>query len=170
MRKLRAFDLFTQALATFEEKDKSLYDWPRNRLALTHSLAVRLEETIPEGHSELNVDMCPVLSKSKKALNPDIVVHNRKNGQIALALVCRSEYLSEEEQQALMELNTDRKCDLVLALSFFPQKQYMLIYRATAGKIEYFHFDRNTLTTDVVRKRTVNETPESSEQLKLRLK
>ncbi len=46
----------------------------------------------------------------------------------------------------------------------------MLIYRATPEKVEYFHFDRNTLTTDVVRKRTVNETPESSDQLKFRLK
>lgn len=170
MRKLRAFDLFTQALASFEEKDKALYEWPRNRMALTHSLAVRLEQALPEGHPELSVDMCPVLSKSKKALNPDIVVHNRKTGQVVLALVCRSEYLSEEEQQALMELNSGRRCDLVLALSFFPQKQYMLIYRATPEKVEYFHFDRNTLTTDVVRKRTVNETPESIDQLKFRLK
>lgn len=170
MKKLRAFDLFTQALATFEEKDNSLYEWPRNRMALTHALAVRLEQALPEGHQELSVDMCPVLSKSKKALNPDIVVHNRKTGQVVLALVCRSEYLSEEEQQTLMELNAGRRCDLVLALSFFPQKQYMLIYRATPEKVEYFHFDRNTLTTDVVRKRTVNETPESSDQLKFRLR
>ncbi len=69
-----------------------------------------------------------------------------------------------------MELNGSHRCDLVLALSFFPQKQYMLIYRATAEKVEYFYFDRNTMTTDVVRKRTVNEAPESGDQLKLGLK
>ncbi len=170
MRKLRAFDLFTQALKAFEENDKSLYAWPRNRIALTHCLATRLAESLPEGCENLSVDMCPVLSKSRKAINPDIVIHNRKTGQIALAVVCRSEYLSEEEQQALMELSGSRKCDLVLAVSFFPQKQYMLIYRATAEKVEYFHFDRNTMTTDVVRKRTINEAPESGDQLKLRLK
>ncbi len=170
MRKPRTFDLFTQALRVFEEKDNSLYTWPRNRIALTHSLAKRLEQTLPEGFADLNVDMCPVLSKSKKAINPDIVIHNRKTGQVVLAVVCRTDYLSEEEQQALMELNAGSKCDLVLALSFFPQKQYMLIYRATTEKVEYFHFDRNTLTTDAVRKRTVSQTPESGDQLKLRLK
>ena len=148
MKKLRIFDIFTAALRDFEAGDKDLYSWPRNRTALTHALAQRLWTGLQNEGSPLNVDMNPYLKRTRKSINPDIAVHNRK-GQITLAVVCRNDYLSETEQKGLMELA--QSCSLAMAVSFFPQKSYMLLYRATPDAIEYFHFDRNTLTVEAVR-------------------
>jgi len=139
MKKLRVFDIFTSALRDFETGDRDLYSWPRNRLALTHALAQRLFSALSKDNPALFVDM---------SLNPDILVHNRK-GQTSLAVVCRNDYLTEGEQKNLMKLA--EKANLVMAVSFFPQKSYMLLYRATSSSIEYFHFDRNTLTVEAVR-------------------
>lgn len=165
MKKLRAFDLFTQALGAFETGDRVIYSWPRNRIALTHSLAQRLSSKLAEEGSALYADMCPAVFKSKKSLNPDIAVHNRK-GQTALAVVCRNDYLSEEEQKGLMELAG--MTDLAMAVSFFPQKSYMLLYRATQNSIEYFHFDRNTMTVEAVRTKSFDKN-ENGEQTYLSL-
>lgn len=151
MKKLLSFDLFISALKDFESGDSVLYPWPRNRIALIHCLAERLSRYMEEG---LYVDMAPSLSKSRKTVNPDIIVHNRRN-HIKLAVVCRNGYLSEAEQKSLVTLA--RKCDLVMAVSFFTQKSYMLLYMASGDRVEYFHFDRNTLTAHAVRKKLLNK-------------
>jgi len=166
MKKLRAFDIFTAALRDFETKDKDLYSWPRNRVALTHSLAQRLWSNLQKEESQLCVDMSPYIEKSKRSINPDIAVHNRK-GQIALAVVCRNDYLSEAEQKGLMKLAGS--CTLAMAVSFFPQKSYMLLYRAVPDAIEYFHFDRNTLTVEAVRSKVFENKSDSSDQAYLSL-
>jgi len=142
MKKLRVFDIFTSALKDFETGDKDLYSWPRNRLALTHALAQRLFSAVNKDNPSLFVDMSP---------NPDIMVHNRK-GQVSLAVMCRNDYLTEGEQKNLMKLA--ETASLAMAVSFFPQKRYMLLYRATSSSIEYFHFDRNTLTAEALKKKT----------------
>lgn len=166
MKKLRTFDIFTAALKDFESKDKVLYSWPKNRIALTHALSQRLWASLQKEGSALNVDMNPHLQKTKKSINPDIAVHNRK-GQTTLAVVCRNDYLSESEQKGLMELANS--CSLAMAVSFFPQKSYMLLYRATPSAIEYFHFDRNTLTVEAVRSKTFETKKDNSEQTYLSL-
>ena len=149
-KRIRTFDTFTAALASFETKDRDLFSWTRNRTALTHALALRLKETLTAQGSDLDVDMGAFISRSQKVVNPDILVHDRKEKRV-LALVCRSEYLKEEEQEALVGLQQTAKCELVMAISFLPQKRYCLLYRVADGKIEYHHFDRNTLTSSIIR-------------------
>ena len=48
-----------------------------------------------------------------------------------------------------------------------PQKNYLLVYAANEDRIEYYHFDRNSLTMEPVRKRSLEDSPESKDQLTL---
>ena len=166
---MTVFDSFVSALAIFETEDRQLYEYRRNRISLTHALAVRLSQVFAKQSKALSADICLQISKSKKTINPDILVHDRHSGKQVLAVVCRNEYLSEEEQKALMVFAGTDRCELVMAVSFFPQKNYMLLYRATASNIEYYHFDRNTLTSETVRKRTEEKFRESKSQLVFKL-
>ena len=150
-----------------EAQDGILYSWPRNRLALSHALAMHLYELLKESDRKLSVDLCPVLSRSPKALNPDILVHNRETGSQVLSIVCRNDYLTEAEQEELIRFRRESKCDLVLALSFMLQRNYMLIYVANEDKIEYYHFERNSQTLEPVRSRSLSDQKEPAEQLTL---
>ena len=154
-------------MGLLESNDRQLYDWPRNRLALSHALAVHLHDLFVESKQKYSVDLCPVLSKSTKALNPDILVHNRQSGQQILSVVCRNEYLTESEQSELISFRKTSSCELVLALSFMVQKNYMLIYAANEDRIEYYHFDRNFMTLEPVRKRDITKKSENTDQLTL---
>ena len=165
--KIRAFETFGKALNLLEAQDSVLYSWPRNRVALSHALATHLYELLKEGDRKLSVDLCPVLSRSPKALNPDILIHNRETGSQMLSIVCRNDYLTEGEQDELIRFRRESKCDLVLALSFMVQKNYMLIYVANEDKIEYYHFERNSRTLEPVRSRNLENQPDTAEQLTL---
>ncbi len=163
-RTIKVFDIFGKALRLLEEKDRALYGWPRNRIALSHALAEHIHDLVDQ---KLSVDLCPVLSRSSKIINPDILVHNRESGLQTLAVVCRNEYLTENEQAELLSFRKESRCELVLALSFMVQKNYMLIYVAEEDRIEYYHFDRNSQTIEPVRKRNLGEQSESKDQLTL---
>ena len=163
--KIKVFDLFTKALVSLETHDKILYSWPRNRLALAHALAVHLQEQLGKP-TTYSVDLCPVLSRSKRTFNPDILVHNRQSGHQLLSIVCKNDYLTETEQKELASIK-DISCDYVTALSFMPQKSYILVYVANENGIEYYHFDRNLLIMEPIRKRTTNKPEVSSKQLTL---
>ena len=165
--KIRAFETFGKALNLLEAQDSVLYSWRRNRVALSHALATHLYELLKDSDRKLSVDLCPVLSRSPKALNPDILVHNRETGSQMLSIVCRNDYLTEGEQDELIRFRRESKCDLVLALSFMVQKNYMLIYVANEDRIEYYHFDRNSLTIEPVRKRNLDSRTEDKDQLTL---
>ena len=165
--KIRAFETFGKALNLLEAQDSVLYSWPRNRVALSHALAMHLYELLKDSDRKLSVDLCPVLSRSPKALNPDILVHNRETGSQMLSIVCRNDYLTEGEQDELIRFRRESKCDLVLALSFMVQKNYMLIYVANEDKIEYYHFERNSRTLEPVRSRNLENQPDTAEQLTL---
>ncbi|MGP1508694.1 MAG: hypothetical protein ACTTJW_07455 [Sphaerochaeta sp.] len=165
--KLRVFDIFVRALELLEEKDSVLYKWPRNRLALTHALSQHLHDLMNEAKQKLSVDMCPVLRKSAKAVNPDILIHNRETGAQMLAIVCRNDYLTEAEQKDLINYRRESGCELILALSFMAQKNYMLIYAAAEDKVEYYHFDRNSRTIEPVRKRSLGDRKDNEDQLTL---
>ena len=162
--KIKAFDTFGKALGLLEAKDSVLYTWPRNRIALSHALAEHIRDLISESDKRLSVDLCPMLSRSGKTLNPDILVHDRESGHQVLSVACRNEYLTENE---LIRFRRESKCELVLALSFMPQKNYLLVYAANEDRIEYYHFDRNSLTMEPVRKRSLEDSPESKDQLTL---
>jgi hypothetical protein len=84
-----------------------------------------------------------------------------------LSVACRNEYLTESEQDELIRFRRESRCELVLALSFMSQKNYMLIYAADEDRIEYYHFDRNSMTLEPVRKRSLEDTPENKDQLTL---
>ena len=165
--KIRVFDIFGKALSMLEKEDGELYSWPRNRLALSHALAVHIHDLLSDSKPVYSVDLCPMLTKSSKALNPDILVHNRQSGHQLLSVVCRNEYLTESEQSELIRFRKDSSCELVLALAFMVQKNYMLIYAANEDRIEYYHFDRNSMTLEPVRKRELGEKTESKDQLTL---
>ena len=122
--KIKAFDTFGKALALLEANDSVLYTWPRNRIALSHALAEHIRDLISESDKKLSVDLCPVLSKSGKTLNPDILVHDRESGHQILSIACRNEYMTESEQDELIRFRRESKCELVLALSFMAQKNY----------------------------------------------
>ena len=164
--KIKAFDTFGKALCLLESQDKELYSWPRNRLALSHALAMHINSLI-DPKQKLSVDLCPVLNRSPKALNPDILVHNRETKTQLLGIICRTDYLTESEQDELIRFRRESKCDLVLALSFMVQKNYMLIYVANEDRIEYYHFERYSQTMEPVRSRTLENQTDTAEQLTL---
>lgn len=164
--KIKAFDTFGKALCLLESQDRELYSWPRNRLALSHALAMHISSLIDQ-KQKLSVDLCPVLNRSPKALNPDILVHNRETKTQLLAIICRTDYLTESEQDELIRFRRESKCDLVLALSFMAQKNYMLIYVANEDRIEYYHFERNSQTMEPVRSRSLETQADTAEQLTL---
>lgn len=162
--KIRIYNIFCKALSALELEDKALYSWSRNRTALTHALAARIQALLPPDEG-LFTDMAPVLYRGTRILNPDIIVHDRKDKQI-LCLVCRNGYLTEPEQLALIELRKASPCDLVLGLSFMTQKNYMLIYIASDDKIEYYHFDRILRISEPVRQKSLGSKPvEDNSQL-----
>lgn len=166
--KIKTFDMFINSLKDLESKDPEICTWQNNRICLAFRLALYLDQIFREKNSDYVTDMCPTLSKSKKSINPDIIVHNRKTGKNVLAIVCRNEYLSESEQKRLRVLGQISKAELTMAISFFPNKNYMLLYRSAEEGIEYYHFDRNTLTSKTVRKKTAPfETVSDSSQLLL---
>ena len=165
--KIRAFETFGKALGLLETQDSALYSWPRNRIALSHALADHIRDLVADPDNRLSVDLCPVFSRSSKALNPDILVHDRAGGQQVLAVICRNEYLTEGEQDELIRFRRESRCELVLALSFMTQKNYMIIYAANEDRIQYYHFDRNSLTMEPVRMRNLGDVPESDGQLTL---
>ncbi len=158
--RIKAFDMFTQAVIRLENKDKELFSWPRNRITLTHALAVHLHDLLE--NPTYSVDLYHATTKSKYTANADILVHNRTTGHRILSIVCRNDYLTEHEQKALSSLITNApkesgKPNLVLAISFMPQKRYMLIYIANEDGVEYYHFDRNLMIMEPVRKRIIEE-------------
>ncbi len=163
--KIKVFDIFTKALICLEKQDQILYSWPRNRLALAHALAVHLQEQLgtPTPYS---VDLCPVISRSKKTINPDILLHNRQTGHHLLSIVCKNDYLTEAEQAELANIKS-MGCDYVTALSFMPQKSYILVYVANENGIEYYHFDRNLLIMEPIRKRITSTGEADNGQLSL---
>lgn len=165
--RIKAFEIFTKALALLETQDKELFTWPRNRITLTHALAVHIHDILED--PSYSVDLYPATTKSRRTSNADILVHNRQNGHQILAIVCRNDYLTEQEQKdlsSLMEGNSQEgtSCDLVLAVSFMPQRSYMLIYIANDDGVEYYHFDRNLMIMEPVRRRTIEEDFNDKEQ------
>lgn len=162
--RIKVFDIFTKALVSLETQDRVLFSWPRNRIALAHALALHLHEELSP--SPYSVDLCPVISRSKKTINPDILVHNRESGHHLLSILCRNEYLTESEQKELSSMK-DLGCDYVTAVSFLPQKSYILVYIANENGMEYYHFDRNLLIMEPIRKRLTDGVNSENKQLTL---
>lgn len=61
----------------------------------------------------------------------------------------------------------DLGCDYVTAVSFLPQKSYILVYIANENGMEYYHFDRNLLIMEPIRKRLTDGANSENKQLTL---
>lgn len=181
--KIRLFEIFIDALRHLVQQDNDLFSWPRGKAAVVHRLASHLHTALRRDLSlhadeandsymelpgKLYFDVGAAVNIGQKTFFPDIVLHNRskENPIRLLAIVCRDNYLSEDEQISLQELQETGNCELALALSFLPQKNYLLIYRADSYKMEYYHFTRDDLSCVILKRREIEGT-EDDEQLKL---
>lgn len=181
--KIRLFEIFVDALRHLVQQDNELFSWPRNKAAVVHRLASHLHAALRRDFSlhadeanasymelpgKLYFDVGVAIDTEQKTFFPDIVLHDRSQEQPVrlLAVVCRDNYLSEDEQISLHELQETGNCELTLALSFLPQKNYLLIYRADNYKMEYYHFLRDELDCIILKRREIEGTGDA-EQLKL---
>lgn len=181
--KIRLFEIFVDALRHLVQQDNELFFWPRNKAAVVHRLASHLHAALRRDLSlhadeanqsymelpgKLYFDVGVAVNTEQKTFFPDIVLHDRSKDDPVrlLAIICRDNYLSEDDQISLHELQETGNCELVLALSFLPQKNYLLIYRADTYKMEYYHFLRDELSCVILKRREI-EGAEDDDQLKL---
>lgn len=172
---IRLFEATIASLALLCEHDKQVFTWKRRRIPLSHCLANHLKtylssRTDHQGFATgMYIDMCVPVGT---ALVPDILVHNRNTLAPArdLAIVCRDDYLSEQELKELHDLKTAAECELTLAVAFLPQKEYLLLYRADEGRIDYYHFLTATYHCQLLKRRDLSELSTDRRQLKLGMK
>ncbi|MGI5910661.1 MAG: hypothetical protein ACOX6K_09880 [Sphaerochaetaceae bacterium] len=182
--KIRLFEIFVDALRNLVQEDNELFSWPRNKAAVVHRLADHLHAALRRDLSlhgddssrtyldlpgRQYVDVGVQFSIGTKTFSPDILLHDRSKDRPVrpLAIVCRDSYLSENEQTSLHELQETGDCELVLALSFLPQKNYLLIYRADDYRMEYYHFLRDELNCVILKRRELDGQQDDEQQLKL---
>ncbi|MFA6706902.1 MAG: hypothetical protein WCR91_03295 [Sphaerochaetaceae bacterium] len=175
---IRLFEACVSSLALLVELDKLLFSWRRPRIAICHRLAHYLEQTIfgqihPSKPDEYVFDLsAPVGGPEFRTVNPDILLHNRDTDHPIrpMAIICRDDYLSEQELNLLQLLKTKAQCTLSLAIAFLPQKPYLLIYRADDEWIDYYHFERENSHCHLLRRRDMGELIDDGNQLKLGIK
>ncbi len=168
--KITLFELFTSALGDLVRMDSALFSWPRNKIPVTHALATRIEAAMRRSAGPAaepyHADMGFQLTVEGETYYPDIVLHDRTSSGRLMAIICRDGYLSEGEQAALGELQEHGGFSLVLGMAFLPQKPYLLLYRPTDATMEYHHFSREDLDTDMLKIREA-DTDDDSDQLTL---
>lgn len=150
--KILLFDTFLDALKNLIVKDSIVCSWPRNRVPVSHVLATRIGANPLIVREQFFADLQAPFPPQLKLNSPDILVHDRKESRI-MAILCRDSYLQEKEQTQLLEMSRVGTCDLVLALSLLPQKDYMLIYLAEGNHIDYYHLFQDTLECVLLKQR-----------------
>lgn len=170
------FKAFISAVDLLVNNDKELFSYKRNRLTIAHRLALYLQETLlkesPLEKENYFLDMAIPILKEKKALIPEILLHNRddKNHLKLLAAVCRDRYLTEAELLSLHSLKVKGECSLALAVTVFEDKDYLLIYRASESFIDYYHFYINDKQYSLLKRRNIEGESYEKRQLKLPIK
>ncbi|MFA5513904.1 MAG: hypothetical protein WDA17_03175 [Sphaerochaetaceae bacterium] len=173
---LDLFESFVEAVELLVTYDKQLFGWKRNRLPIAHRLALYLQETLLKGTSLENehysIDMAIPILKEKKALTADILIHDRdeQNPTNLLAVVCKDRYLTEAELLSLHALKVKADCSLVLAVTIFEDKEYMLIYRSGESFIDYYHFTYADKKCTLLKRRVIEGKSYAKRQLKLPIK
>jgi len=174
---IRLFETYIQALSVLVDQDSALFEWRKNRIAVSHRLAQHLEQGLfgtlgPQHHTQFFVDLCAPLVDDPKALIPDIVVHDRgeQEPHRLMAIVCREGYLTEQELIGLHEMKMKSSCELTLAMALLPEKEYMLIYRANEVTIDYYHFFQTEKHCQLFKRRELADVPLDAHQLKLGIK
>ncbi|WP_320129212.1 hypothetical protein [uncultured Sphaerochaeta sp.] len=145
------FDAFEEALSHLIKEDKELFEWPKAKASIAHCFASHLHRelrkvlglsldessrtflALPQG---MKVDIFPRIG----SVPIDLLVHDRKNSR-PLAVIFYTDYLNKGQMDKLRKLQ-GLGCNLVLAVAFLPQKDYILIYRSNGSMIDYYHFSK----------------------------
>jgi hypothetical protein len=174
---IRLFDACIASVALLVQYDTALLSLRKSHIPMCYRLAHYLENTLlPDPHSPetegLVIDLGVQIANDSKTLVPDILLHdrNQEHPTRPLAIMCKEDYLTEQELEMLYDLKSRSLCNLPLAIAFLPQKPYVLIYRADEGWIHYYHFDVESSHCSLIRRREMNEAVDDSQQLRLAIK
>jgi len=167
---IHLFDKFVTGLTTLVENDKQLFFWRRNRIPVSHRLALYLQnELLKDQDQNMFVDMGLPILKEKGSLVADIIFHDRNEEKkdSLMAIICRDRYLTESELLDLHLLKIKGGCELPLALTILPEKSYALIYRASNSSIDYYHYIYDLKNISLLKKRAVELSANAQRELKL---
>ncbi|WP_319757486.1 hypothetical protein [uncultured Sphaerochaeta sp.] len=155
------FEAFESALRQLLAEDEIVLSWPKAKTSLAHCLA-----------SQLQLSLRKVLSLSEDAANPnffslpgnikvdiqrdglDVLVHNRKGTKL-LGIILGNDYLSKGQQNHLLQVQ-EEGCQLILGVSFLPQREYILLYSPKQDSLEYYHFNKADGTTTHLKQKDVD--------------
>jgi hypothetical protein len=172
------FDAFEGALAQLISQDSELFEWQKAKASIAHCFASHLQEELrkvlelsPDTGSlgfcalpqQMKVDIFP----SVGSVRVDLLVHDRK-GCRPLAVIFHNDYLNKNQMDKLRKLQ-GLGCNLVLAVAFLPQKDYILIYRSNGQRIDYYHFNKQDGMSSLFMQKEM-ETDTDSLQLSLDIK
>jgi hypothetical protein len=172
------FDAFEGALAHLISEDSELFEWQKAKASIAHCFASHLHRELkkvldlsPDIGSagflslpqQMKVDIFPTVG----SVRVDLLVHNRKNCR-PLAVVFHNDYLNKNQMDKLRKLQ-GLGCNLVLAVAFLPQKDYILIYRSNGERIDYYHFNKQDGMSSLFMQKEM-ETDTNSLQLSLGIK
>ncbi len=162
---LDLFESFLSSLTLLLQNDRQLLLMRSARFSVAYRLAYYLNNKIEEPYL---IDMSYPLLSSSNSLVSDVLVHNRsKNSKPLLALIVRQRYLNEGELLNLHQMRTVAECELPLAISLLPNKEYLLIYRANDYSIDYYHYRIDEHHCHLLRRREIEDFSSDSTQLKL---
>lgn len=155
---LELLEVFINAIKALFSYDKTLFSKKKNRLAISHRIAVYLEKELKDLTSDLSYH---TLIK-KKDYYPDILLHDRKD-VIALSLFWANDYLSKKDQDDITAFIKAEDPALSLGLSFLPDKDYILIYRFKDNYTDYIHLNKTNFERKFL-KRLEDEVEEDKSQ------
>lgn len=153
------FDAFAKALKELSRRDELLFGMKRNKISLTHRLAIYLEQNLREGTI---VD----ISYSTGNYTPDLIAHDR-NGRIQLAIWWQDDYLTKKLQDEARRFHEEYGC-FTLAFSLLSDKDYFLVYRFASTYTDYLHISREDFSESLL-KRMKDEESTTDEQLLLNI-
>jgi hypothetical protein len=145
------FDAFEGALSHLILEDSELFEWQKAKASIAHCFASHLHRELrnvldlsPDTRTadffslpqQMSVDIFPTVG----SVRVDLLVHDRKDCR-PLAVVFHNDYLNKNQMDKLRKLQ-GLGCNLVLAVAFLPQKDYILIYRSNGQRIDYYHFNK----------------------------
>lgn len=154
------FEAIRQSLGSFLSKDEILLTWPKPKSSVAHALALHL-------YAHLGIEESDQFWVDVGVGGFDILVHNREGKQI-LGIIFSFTYLSSTQQEQLVRLE-QAGCKMTLGLAFLPQKEYILTYRPKKGRMDYYHYIKES---EEMRKLKVKEVKDISDigQLTLGIK
>lgn len=160
------FDAFENALGYLLTEDSDLFEWHKAKASIAHCFASHLQMELRKvlGLSldssarsslalplDMKVDIFPIVG----TVPVDLLVHDRK-GNRPLAVVFYNDYLNKSQMDNLRKLQ-GLGCNLVLAVAFLPQKDYILIYRSNGPRIDYYHFNKQERMSSLFMQKEIDQ-------------